>query len=824
MAWDELWDRFSVSDPGLLRLSNACTVVASILLTLLVLGLSRAPVTMMVAGALAAMVASFAVSDPRPRDQAVTLALGLCVAIAVTATGAELYHHRSASDVLFVALIFTAVYVRRFGPRGTGLGVMAFQLYFVSQFTRTDPASLPRMCAVLALAFAAAATSRFGLVRATPERTLDRLRRAFRARLAAAIEAMAELAEQRPGLPAAAAAARQLQRRTTRLHQCALLIQARLENGLPDARAASLVERRVAEAEIAAERLGRLLRRALSRTPPEEPNPADPALRATWVQADERGNRGNGGRCEDGGANGTAAAARLLLPGSFLLGLRAGAGPDDPDVARLGRELRLLRTLVLRTAPGTQLAGFEQARDRLLGYRDGANVPRTDPAVRDVFLALGELTRAVLGLRMAFGYETDPQDDSPHTARSREELETEELSLDAQESGSGDRAQATGLDRISTRLAFQVAAGSALAILGGELLSTQRWYWAVLTCWVVFINTSSTGDILIKGYRRLAGTVAGVLAGGALASVVNGDPRIAFALAIACVFGMFFTVAISYALMSFFVTTMIGLLYTLLGIFSPSVLVLRIEETALGAACGFLAAVFVLPVRASQHTDQRLVTVLDRLRETLSLVAEQLTGETEGDASQGRDVLHAARDLDSALDSLHASMEPLTHPVNPLRIRRQRARYIVRLLDSCAYHVRSLAAISESASDSRGVGIDPGIEEVVRRLDRNAAMLADFLRDQKQQRRRDEDRRVLETEPSVSGLLNDARPRTTGSDADSRNDEPVTAEDAVTLRALRHLQRIDEALLALSRPLGLQPASAPGGTEPAVSQPARFPA
>ena len=30
-AWDEFWDRFSASDPGLLRLSNACTVVAAIL-------------------------------------------------------------------------------------------------------------------------------------------------------------------------------------------------------------------------------------------------------------------------------------------------------------------------------------------------------------------------------------------------------------------------------------------------------------------------------------------------------------------------------------------------------------------------------------------------------------------------------------------------------------------------------------------------------------------------------------------------------------------------------------------------------------------------
>lgn len=798
-AWDELWDRFSASDPGLLRLSNACTVVAAILLTLLALSLLGVPVTLLVAGALAAMVASFAISDPRPRDQAVTLTLGLCVAFAVTTLGAELFHHRGASDVLFIALIFTAVYIRRFGPRGTGLGLMSFQLYFVSQFTRADPATLPRMLAVLALAFAAAATARFGLVRATPERTLDRLRRAFRARLAATVEAMAELAGQRPGLSAAEAATRLLQRRTARLHQCALLIQARLESGLPDARAAALVERRVAEAEIAAERLGRLLQRAVQRTPPDEPNPADPALRASPASTT------------------ATSTVRLRLPDPLLLGLRGTAAPDDPAMERLTRELHQLRTLVLRTVPGSQLVGFEQTRDRLLGYRDGVDVPQADPAVRDVYLAVGELARAVLGLRMAFGYETDPQDDSPHTARSREELETEELSLGAQESeAERDGGEATGLSRISTRLAFQVAAGSALAILGGELLSAQRWYWAVLTCWVVFINTSSTGDILIKGYRRLAGTVAGVLAGGALASVVNGDPRIAFGLAIACVFGMFFTAALSYALMSFFVTTMIGLLYTLLGIFSPGVLVLRIEETALGAACGFLAAVFVLPVRASRHTDERLINVLERLREALSLAAEQLTGEAKADTlpsfdlQRGLEVLHAAREMDSALDSLHKSMEPLTHPVNPLRIRRQRARYIVRLLDSCAYHVRSLAAVAASVSDTPAVIAEPSITDVVRRLDHNAATLADYLRDQKlrsgtraRQRNRD-DRSALQTEPSVSDLLNRLH---------RQDDAPPTTEPLIAMRVLRHLQRVDEALLGLARPLGLPPAADPAADQ-----------
>ncbi len=106
--------------------------------------------------------------------------------------------------------------------------------------------------------------------------------------------------------------------------------------------------------------------------------------------------------------------------------------------------------------------------------------------------------------------------------------------------------------------------GSALAIVGGEFLSSQRWYWAVLTCWVVFLNTASTGEILVKGYRRLLGTVLGVVAGALLASLVGSHTWTAFALVLLFIFAMFFTAPLSYALMSFFVTAMLGLLYTLL--------------------------------------------------------------------------------------------------------------------------------------------------------------------------------------------------------------------------------------------------------------------
>ncbi|CAM5465394.1 Membrane protein OS=Streptomyces fumanus OX=67302 GN=GCM10018772_54550 PE=4 SV=1 [Streptomyces fumanus] len=128
---------------------------------------------------------------------------------------------------------------------------------------------------------------------------------------------------------------------------------------------------------------------------------------------------------------------------------------------------------------------------------------------------------------------------------------------------------------------MQVAVGSSLAIVGGELLSAQRWYWAVLTCWIVFLNTASTGEILVKGYRRLLGTVFGVVAGIVLAGVVGQHTWTAFALVLVFIFAMFYTAPLSYTLMSFFVTAMLGLL-TLLHTYSTAVLLLRVAETALG--------------------------------------------------------------------------------------------------------------------------------------------------------------------------------------------------------------------------------------------------
>ncbi|MCQ4045462.1 FUSC family protein [Streptantibioticus rubrisoli] len=731
----QVWDRFVASDPGLIRLMAGLRTVASIVLTLAVLVAFQIPVSLLVAGAMAAMVATFAISEPLPRDQAVTLAWGLPTAFAAMSLGTLLNHYVIIGDLFFVALIFAAVYARRFGDRGTSLGLIGFQVYFVSLFVHAHVGMLPQLYGVLFAAFCCAAVARFALVRATPEFTLQRLRRAFRARLAQVVDAQTALVgESSP--EKLDRAVDNLRRQTARLHECALMIQGRLEDGTRDAASAALVQRRIADAEIAAERLGVLLLKARA-----------------FDDAD---------------------TLTLHLPDAPALDAPAKAPVEDETTRRLRRDLAGLHLLITRLYPQDRGTGLAVVRNRLLDYREDENLPRASLAVQDAFRGIGEAARSVLGLRLALDGPQDEADDSPEATRSREEFDAEDVAISREEEP---EEELTGLQRPTTRAAFQVGIGSALAIVGGEFLSSQRWYWAVLTCWVVFLNTSSTGEILVKGYRRVLGTVIGVIAGVLLAGLVGHHTWTAFALVLLCVFGAFFTAPLSYVLMSFFLTAMLGLLYTLLSTYSIAVLELRIEETVLGAACGMIAALFVLPVRTHHHTDRQLREVLDKLAEVSSAAVEQLSG---GPAA---DLLDIARELDTALDNLRRSTRPLTHPITPLRVRRRTARYLVALLETCAYHARSLAATAELVPSSTRIAADPRLERAGRRIRRNIDVLIEHLEDE-------DASSEVESGASVASMLEG--PEAVGPKPGS-----------VTFRVLRHLHRLHEGVVGLARPLGV---------------------
>jgi uncharacterized membrane protein YccC len=729
-----LRDSIAASDPGLLRLTAGLRTVGAIALTLAVLALFGADVTHLVAGAMAAMVATFAIREKQRAQQAVTVALGLPMALTSVTLGAVLSSRVVAGDVFFVALIFCAVYGRRFGDRGTALGLIGFQVYFLSLFVGGTVSGLPQLYGVLAAAFLSSALVRFVLVPETPAGILERLREAFRARLAQLVSAQLELLDAGPD--ELEKALEDVRDGTARLHETAMMIQGRLEEGTADEATARLLQRRIAAAEIAAERLGLLLLSA---------------------RGAERAN-----------------TLTMHLPGAPV---PAGAPLPvrDEATATLRRDLEALLLLVLRPVSEDTGTALSHVRNRLLGYRDEENLPPAPAPVQDVFRGIGEAARAVLGLRIALGGAQDESDDTPATTRSREELDAEDAAIDGGEDEDREEEDATGLRRPTTRAAVQVAVGSSLAIVGGEFLSSQRWYWAVLTCWIVFINTASTGEILVKGYRRLVGTVLGVVAGIVLAGLVGHHTWTAFAVVLLCVFAMFYTAPLSYTLMSFFVTAALGLLYTLLHTYSLSVLVLRVEETALGAACGVVAAAFVLPVRTDRRTNDLLATVLERLADVTEAAVDQLSG------GPPVDLLDQARELDQALADLRAATQPLTHPITPLRARRDTARYVVALLETCAYHARALAATAELLPTHPSIAADPRLRRAGRRIAHNIGAIAAHVADEQAAVE-------IETGSSIASLL---EPDVTGAPRYGR----------ITDRVLRHLQRLDETVAGLARPL-----------------------
>ena len=209
-----------------------------------------------------------------------------------------------------------------------------------------------------------------------------------------------------------------------------------------------------------------------------------------------------------------------------------------------------------------------------------------------------------------------------------------------------DRAPTTGVHP-STKAALQVALATAVATGVGEWISSSRWYWAVLTAFVVFTGTTSRGDILTRAWQRVLGTLVGVVAGVLLAALVGQDSRIQLGLVVVCVFAAFYLVSLSSTVFVFFFTVLLAMLYGLLGTFSIGVLELRLAETAAGAAVGIVAAFLVLPTRTRATVTDKLDGYLGKLDGVVvHSVGEMLapTGKCP--------LISMSRELDTALGEL----------------------------------------------------------------------------------------------------------------------------------------------------------------------------
>lgn len=248
----------------------------------------------------------------------------------------------------------------------------------------------------------------------------------------------------------------------------------------------------------------------------------------------------------------------------------------------------------------------------------------------------------------------------------------------------------TRLD-MTTRQAVQVALAGALAIVLGRWLDPSRYYWAVIAAFVMFTGTATRSESFLKGVNRVLGTLAGLVAAIAFAHLTVGHTGWIVAVILLSVFFGFYLIRISYAYMIFFITIMIGQLYTVLHTFSDGLLVLRLEETAVGAAAGIVVALLVAPLSTRDTARSAERALLESLAELLTAVAAD--GEGRGEP---KDLDALSRGLDDRARQLELVSRPLTRPL-VWGNQSQQTRHRLGLQLSTAVYARGLVVAARRA-------------------------------------------------------------------------------------------------------------------------------
>ncbi|MDT8912869.1 FUSC family protein [Amycolatopsis sp. PS_44_ISF1] len=242
------------------------------------------------------------------------------------------------------------------------------------------------------------------------------------------------------------------------------------------------------------------------------------------------------------------------------------------------------------------------------------------------------------------------------------------------------------LDFVS-RQAIQGAVAGGLAILVGKELSSARYYWAVLAAFIMFTGTATRTETFLKGFNRVLGTLAGLLASIGFAELTAGSTTAVLITICGAMFCGFYLLRLSYAYMIFFMTIMIGQLYTVLNEFSAGLLVLRLEETAAGAVVGLAVALLVTPLSTRDTVRAARDHLLTALGELLTAAAGRLE-HRRGGPEPDFDAL--TRTVDHRFYQLALIARPLGRPILG-GTNSPRLRHRISLYAALATHGRALA-------------------------------------------------------------------------------------------------------------------------------------
>ncbi|GAA1951292.1 FUSC family protein [Microbacterium aquimaris] len=596
-----LTSAFAAQDPAHARLVNAVAVTAGMLLSALfgqfVIHTFHAETGLLAMAIFLSVQAGGMVKDATARGRLLTTALLIPTLVAAVATAAFLSTHGPLVIVGFILIAGAAIWSRRFGARAAAIGSLGFMGYFFTLFMRPSAEELPAFALVAVGAAAAQTVVRTALLITHPRRELKVLLRELRAGSAVALRVSGTAVPGR-GVDANTRALRSALRRLDQVGRAITSWQHRFQTDrhvdVGDQTLAQWVlDARVDTEEACAERARQGDRPA--------PDSAALDLRARGESAlevilDDR-----------------AASHRVQAARDVAVDLIAQCQTSIVDV-----ETYLLARCALSHV---RLRGIDIARGR---HRTPVRTP--------------------VGAEHPGTVEHPMAADSPRPATPK--------AAPATPPRPKMRWTAWRSWEPTTRMAVQAMIAAALAAGVGDAISASRWYWAVMTAFVIFLGATTRSGIFTRAYRRVAGTIIGIGIGVGAVTLVAGETSLLVAIAVVAVFGMLYFGPLNYLYASVFITTMLVSLYRMLGVLDGSLLELRLVETLSGALIGVLCAYLIL----STNSRSVLLGKADAYFETLEYLLRAVREGHVTDRAELMATLQKVEDAQTDLAQAVASM------------------------------------------------------------------------------------------------------------------------------------------------------------------------
>jgi len=622
-------DRFLASDPGLNRLRLALQAVATIGLAMIVEslfvratgamelpappGLPAAQAAAIAAqhhaitviavmlGAVIGMISSFTGGMfPSIRAQLGGFVLMPVLMVGGLSLGLALAPYRTVSLAILVVILATGAYCRRFGPLGFVGGQMVFMGDFFGFFLNgaVGLKDIGWLAAEIGLAVVVAIVAQFTLFYPGRRRALARMQRSYDARRRDVVDYAVRLLDE-SAEPARVAAG--LQRRLVRLNETALMIDGQLSNpgAIPKGWSAANLHQILFDAELAVSNMARFVA-AVAMADLNEgmvPAPVRAAVRETLVAV----SRGDYARADR--------LARDLL--DEMKARSCGDEPAlDPDLHVVVHRFAL-SVVGYADAQRRWREADEEARAARRRRLEGSEADGTPDALESPVVLMGGFLPGSTMVSATASEERDPTYDG----RGHAWHFWHHVPLTP-----------------NVRVAIQMAVAVAATIVLGEVLSGRRFYWAVIAAFVTFMGANNASEQVRKGINRVIGTVVGALVGATLAHLVGTRTHIAIVVILVAIFFGLYLMRVSYAFMVIGITVMVSQLYVQLNEFSNSLLLLRLEETALGAVVAGITVVSVLPLRTGRVARVAAREYLNALGEVVEKAITVLAGSADAEA------------------------------------------------------------------------------------------------------------------------------------------------------------------------------------------------